>query len=205
MLELLGAILTGILSGGATGLLGVLLQRYFDYKKAQQDLEVLKLNLANAKELRQMELEAQERQAQLSAETQQRLAELDTQAREFEAQERSYQASIAGDKATYVDGGTITQLGASASRWQRFVAGLVALMLGSVDFFRGSIRPGVTTYSMVLLTLLLIWVRDLYMRSQLQLTAAQAHELAQQIVGTATYITTTSVVWWFGVRGQSQR
>lgn len=203
MLSILGALISGILSGGATGLLGLLLQKWSEHKKQQHDLEVLKVNHANAIELRKLDLEAQERIANRTAEAQERVAELEALSRETEAQERSFQASHEADKATYTPMAAVDRMAGSKSRWVRFVGGLVTLLLGLVDVLRGSIRPGVTIYVLVLLTLLVVWVQDMYARSQLVLTPAQTQELAMQIIGTVTYLCTTVTVWWFGIRGNA--
>lgn len=193
MMEFFGTLLTGILSGGATGLLGVLLQRWFDYKKQAQDIELVRINHANALEVRRLELEAQERMANRAADVQERVADLDAQAREAEAAERSYQVSMQADRATY--------LAPEAQQTSRLARWLMAV----VDFARGIIRPGVTVYALVLLTILTLWVRDMYARSLLQLTPAQTQELTMQVIGTVTYITTTVVVWWFGARPMSRK
>ncbi len=57
MLALLGTMFGSIFSGGATGLLGIVFQRYFDFKNKQQDIEVIKLNLQNAIDLKRIEIE----------------------------------------------------------------------------------------------------------------------------------------------------
>ena len=81
MFELLSTIVSGVLGGGATGLLGVLLQRFFDWRKQSQDLELLKLNNELAIQLRSLELEAAAKAATLDASVRQQMAEFDMQAR----------------------------------------------------------------------------------------------------------------------------
>lgn len=188
MIEILGSVLTGIFGGGATGLLGVLLQRYFDGKKAAQDIELTRLQLDAARETRKLELEAQERMAANAAAAQQLQAQLDAHAREVDADTAAYTASVASDRATY--------LAADAQQQSRVARWLMAV----VDTARGLMRPAVTVYSLVLLTMLAAWVRELHQRTALVLTAAQQHELTMQVVGTVIYLSTTCVVWWFGVR-----
>jgi hypothetical protein len=39
-----GALVTSILSGGATGLLGLVIQRWFDFRNRAQDLELVRIN-----------------------------------------------------------------------------------------------------------------------------------------------------------------
>jgi hypothetical protein len=193
MLALLGTIITGVMSGGATGLFGVLLQRYFDMKKQQNDLELVKVNNANALQVRQLELEAQAKMADRAADAQERVAALDTQARESEAAARDYQASMQADRATY--------LAPEAQQSSRTARILMAI----VDFMRGIIRPGVTIYVLGLETMLVLWVRDMYQRAAFTLTPAQTHDLALQIIGVVVYLATAIPVWWFGIRPSRQK
>lgn len=193
MLALLGTLLTGVFSGGATGLLGVLLQRFFDMKKQQNDLELVKLNNQNALEVRRLELDAQAKIAERGAEAQERVADLDTQAREAEAAARDYQASMQADRATY--------LAPEAQQTSRLARSLMAL----VDFARGIIRPGVTVYVLALETVLMLWVRDLYQRSLVQMTPVETHQLMHDVVGTVSYLAVTCTVWWFGIRPARQK
>ena len=50
-------ILSALISGGATGLIGVFLQRFFDFKGKQQDLELVRINNEHARLLAQMEVD----------------------------------------------------------------------------------------------------------------------------------------------------
>ena len=56
IVEILGSLITSVVGGGATGLLGLLLQRWFDARKQANDLEILKVQQAGAERLRQMEI-----------------------------------------------------------------------------------------------------------------------------------------------------
>jgi hypothetical protein len=188
MIELLGTVMTSVLGGGATGLLGVLLQRFFDMRQRHVDLEVMRLQLAAARETRLMELEAQERMADKAAAAQALQAQIDAQAREVDADAQAYAASIGADRATYL----VPE--AQGRHW------LAAAAMGFVDFVRGLTRPAITAYSLVLLTLVFIWVQGLYRSAGLTMTGAQVHELASQAVGTVFYLAVTTTVWWFGVR-----
>jgi len=50
-------ILSALASGGATGLIGVFLQRFFDFKGKQQDLELVRINNEHARLLAQMDVD----------------------------------------------------------------------------------------------------------------------------------------------------
>jgi ascorbate-specific PTS system EIIC-type component UlaA len=72
--------------------------------------------------------------------------------------------------------------------------------MGLVDGIRGLMRPAITTYTLYLLTVVFIWVRSLYEKTGVVMTAEEAHALTLQAVQTIIYLAVTTVVWWFGVR-----
>lgn len=194
MIELLGSVFTSVVGGGATGLLGVLLQRWFEHRQAQQNIEIMRLQLEAADRAQAREIEARERMADKAAAVEALQATLDAHAREVEADTAAYRASVESDRATY--------LAPQAQQTSRVARWLMAL----VDFVRGLMRPGITLYSLALLTGTAVWVQRLYERAGLAITPAQIHSLMTDVVGTVIYLSTTTVVWWFGVRpGQPPR
>ncbi len=193
MLTILGTIISGVLGGGATGLLGVLLQRFFDFKSKQQDIEVIKLNHANALALAQAESERWARRA----EADERIAEQDTLARETEADARSLVASYEHDRATYMDQG--------AQRRKGWVGAAVTLMMGIVDFTRGVLRPGLTVYLTIIVTLMFRELMLMLGARGYVFDNGEIVKLLAQIVATLLYCFTTCVVWWFGTRPPKRR
>lgn len=192
-------ILSALVSGGATGLIGVFLQRFFDYKGKQQDLELVRINNEHARLLAQMDLEkanraaeATEKVAQEQADAQIRSAELDAQAKADEAAAKAYIASVESDRATYLD--------PKAQSRSKFARAMMTL----VDSARGLIRPALTLYLAVLTTFMYHWATDIAAREGFAMSAADAAELVKTIINTLLYLTTTCIVWWFGVR-PSQR
>ncbi|GAA5184059.1 hypothetical protein GCM10025771_37190 [Niveibacterium umoris] len=185
-----------IFSGGATGLIGVLFQRYFDYKAKQQDLELVKINNEHARLLAQMDVEKANRAAQATekvaeeqAEAQVRSAELEAQARADEAAAKAYVASIDADRATYLD-----PKAQSRSKFAR-------IMMTLVDFVRGMIRPFLTIYLVIVATVMFAWARTLAApNGNSVIDPIQAATLVKSIIDTLLYLATTCVVWWFGVR-----
>jgi hypothetical protein len=188
MLGILGTLLTGVLGGGATGLLGVLLQRYFDHKNRQLDIEIVKLNHQNALALADKETE----RSRLRADADTAMAEQDTQAREAEADARSLVASFEHDKATYLD--------PAAQRRKGRVGAALSLMMGLVDFVRGVLRPGLTIYLTVIVTLMFRELMVLLGARGYVFDNGEIVKLLAQIVATLLYCFTTCVVWWFGSR-----
>lgn len=188
LLELASTVFTGVLSGGATGLLGVALQQWGDIKKRQHDFLVLKEQNQLTLQLAAQEAANRLETAKVDAASAERLAELDALAKATAAASEDYRASLASDKATYLD--------KDAQGKSRVATWLMAI----VDFLRGIIRPGITAYAMGLQTFLLFWVHDMILRSQTAMSPDLQTKLVVEVVGTTTYLVTTCTVWWFGVR-----
>lgn len=198
--ELLSSMVSGVLSGGATGLLGMGIQIYADVKRREHDLNLLRLQNEQSLKIREIDAAQQKDLANITAESADRLATLQAQARADETASADYLASQGADRATYLAAGAQDAPPPGSDPWLVRTSALTRILMAVVDTLRGLIRPGVTMYSMVLLTLMLYWVRDLYDSAGLKMTDAQAMQLAGEVITTTTYITTTVVVWWFGRR-----
>jgi hypothetical protein len=195
MIAILSMLFSSVFSGGATGLLGIFVQRYFDYQHRNQDLELVKVNNEHARLLSAMETEranraaeATENVAKTEADAQENVATTDAQAREDEAAAKSLIASYSADKAAYLD--------AAAQQQSRAARVLMAL----VDFTRGIIRPALTAYLVGVATVMFFWARKLADQYGAGFTPAQVHDLILQIVSTLLYLVVVAVVWWFGTR-----
>ena len=186
--EILGTVVTGVLSGGATGLIGIALQQWGESRKRRDDLERLKLENEQTERLAKIESDRQLAVAQLGADSAERLAEIQAEARIAEGADLNYRASLDADKASYLAPGA--QEKSRLARW----------LMAIVDAARGLIRPGATAYSLGLLTALMVWVQSMWARSGLTMTPDQTMRLTMEIIGTVTYLATTTTVWWFGVR-----
>lgn len=189
-MDILATIFSGVLGGGATGLLGILIQQWGEHKKRGHDLDVMKQQHLQTLELSRQENEQKLQLANVTTASAERLAEIQAAARAEEMSSEDYRASMDNDRARYLSP-------EAQKNW------FVIVMMGIVDFMRGIIRPGITLYGMAILTMLLTWVHDMWLRSQLNLSPDDTKKLVMEIVGTATYITVTSVVWWFGRRPEA--
>ena len=174
-------IISGVMSGGATGLIGVLIQRYFDLQNKKQDIEALKLNLAKSVELSKMESE----RARLRADA-------DMQISETEADAKVMVGSYEHDEARYIDKESMRKPGK--------ISALIMLMMGFVDFLRGSLRPGMTIYLCFLVSAMFAWVKTLAEQYGIVMTPEQVLTLITQIIATILYVFTTVTLWWFGTR-----
>lgn len=180
MLEIIGALFSSILAGGATGIFGVVVQRWADFKNKQLDIEINKSKFAHEIEMRRVDAEilAQEWAGRLS------VAETEAAGRSDVAESQAFAQSF-NEPAMY-------SANVKASKNQGWV--LVAL-----DFIRGVVRPGLTVYLCILTTLIYMQAYSLIGG---ELPPADALPLVKMIVGTVLYLTTTCVLWWFGTRNK---
>lgn len=182
MLTIIGTLISGVLSGGATGLLGVLLQRWFDLKSRDRDLTMLQLQHQQALALAQIESE----RARLRADADMMMADRAAEALEAQADSRSMVASYEADRATYLD--AASQRGSRLARW----------CFTLVDTVRGLIRPLLTAYLVAVVTWMFWWAREL--AGSAALSPGEAVQIIGQIVATLLYLATATTLWWFGSR-----
>lgn len=200
MLAILGTLLTSVMSGGATGLLGIIFQRYFDSKSKGQDIEVIRLNHANALDLKRVDIEMLDRQVagniaiaevQRDALVQQALAVERTH--EADGDVQALAASINADRATYLTPDVLK----SGGKWTAF-------FMGMVDWLRGITRPLLTVYLVVLTHLMFNWCRELAAVHGSVLSSVELKEIITLVLSTLLYLATVAVVWWFGTRPPRQ-
>lgn len=188
MLAILGTLISGVISGGATGLLGVLLQRWFDLKNRDRDIQIVQLNHQNALALAQMESE----RARIRADADMAIADREAEAKEEEAASRSLVASYEHDKANYLQ--------PDAQKRKGWVGAAVTMMMATVDFLRGALRPGLTIYLTGIVTMMFLTLMDMLKTRGHVFDNGELLTLLAQIVATLLYCFTTCVVWWFGTR-----
>jgi hypothetical protein len=183
MLELLGTIFGSIFSGGATGIIGVVAQRFADYKNKQLDMQLEKQRADNAVALRRVDAEimAQEYAARLQITT------VETAGRSDVADSESFGKSFEMEPKIYATG-KLT----NGQRWLMVI----------LDTLRGSIRPLLTIYLCVLTTMV-YWQAKALLEGK-PLEPAEALDLVKMIIGTILYLTTTCVLWWYGTRNKSE-
>ena len=187
MLDLIGTLVSSILAGGATGLLGVIAQRWADYKNKQ-------LDLALEKQRGELELAKRDKDAVIMEKEwagRTRVADVESNAKMDTAESQAFAASFQHDKATY----SVGALDKLRGWWGQ----LLRFLLGLVDVIRGVVRPGLTIYLCVITTLM---YADAHRLVGGGLTATEALDLVKMIVATVLYLTTTCVLWWFGTRNR---
>jgi hypothetical protein len=183
--EVLGQGLLAIVSGGATGLLGVIFQRVFDHWKQKQELD--KIKAQHAHEVAMKKADAEIMAQEWAART--KVAQVEGETARDVADAQAFTASLTSEPARYSEG-------VKAGKYGGF-------LLIMADVIRGIVRPGLTIY--------LAWIATaLYWDSQ-KLVAGSGFEakllvgMHQQIVFTLLYLFTTCVLWWFGTRNKGSQ
>lgn len=182
MLELLGTIFGSIFSGGATGLIGVVLQRWADYKNKQLDMQLESQRFTNTVALRKVDAEIMAQEWASKTE----MAKVEATGRENVEDAKAFAASFKLEPERYSDG-------VKPTGW---MAGLLVL----VDVCRGLVRPILTVYLCGLTTY--VWYQVRSVLAVEDLAAADVLDIWKMVVGTILYLTTTCVLWWFGTRNK---
>jgi len=165
-------------SGGITGLVGTAIGSFFTYKSKQLDIELQKEKYANEIELKKADaaIMAQE----WAARTQ--IAETTANAQVETEDAKGFTASLTSEPQRYAEG-TLTK----TQNW----------LMVFLDFFRGIIRPSLTLYLSALTTLVYLQARSLINSG---MSPEQAINLTSKIIDTVLYLTSTSILWYFGSR-----
>jgi len=178
------SLLTSIFSGGVTGLVGVIVQRFAEYKNRQLDLAANREKMAHEVALRKADAEimAQEWAART------KVAEVEATGREAVEDSKAFAVALSSEPKRYSEG-------VKPSRGQGWA--LVVL-----DIIRGIVRPALTIYLCALTTF--IYLHSRHLLNDKPIGPEQAMELLQLIIGTVLYLTTTCVLFWFGTRNKQE-
>lgn len=173
--------ITSVFTGGLTGLIGVGLQRFADYKNKQLDLQLEKQKYEH--EICLKEADAKIMQQEWAARTQ--IAQVEAESKESQADSQAFAISL-GDAPRYSEKVTST----ISQSW----------VLLCLDVFRGIIRPALTVYLCVLTTWIYMEAKTIVIAQGEALKDGEASALLKSIVATVLYLTTTCTLFWFGTR-----
>lgn len=196
MFEIISSLFTAALGGGASGLLGVFITKHFEQKKTVSDLQKLKMQLESSERIAQQEREHAAKMAQSQQNTDIHMAELRAEEHADEQATKAQIASYESDAPRF----TVNFTGDDKSPWSVATRNAVTLLMGTVDVLRGLVRPVMTVYVLYLLTAVFLWVKELYARQGVVITAAEVKDLALQCVQTIFFLVTGISTWWFGIR-----
>ena len=190
LLDVVGSVMTG----GLTGILGGAVQLLFSWLNAKaeiQKMEVqgkIQVDIITAKaQAAKTEWDARAQVAAREAEGKAAVADADAVARSNEADAK---IDLLG-KIEAPEG---------KGWWARGVKGFVWMLAGLAEVWRATMRPGLTVYLAIMVTLL-------YLEAQRMIQAMDASwhmEMAQQvyvfIVQTLLYLFGVALAWWFATR-----
>lgn len=175
-------IVSSILSGGATGIIGAAVSRYADYKTKQLDIDLQKEKFSHEIELRHadariMELEWTFKDKIASTEAQTHVEQFDSAA---------FQTALTSEPQRYSLADKLT----SSQSWWMVI----------LDFIRGIIRPGLTLYLCAITTV--VYFQSSKIIGDQSVSVQQAVDIYNQITATILYLCTTVVLFWFGCRAK---
>lgn len=79
---------------------------------------------------------------------------------------------------------------------------LLMPLFGLLDVFRGLMRPGGTTYMMIIVSMIYWEYQDMVETFAIKPTPEQVHEVHMYLIGTFAYLMITSFVFWYGDRNR---
>lgn len=173
-------IISSVLSGGITGILGAAISRFADYKTKQLDIEVQKLKFENDIALRHID----ERMLEKEWSVRDSIAVTEANSAMDIQDSKSFQTALSNEPKFYHNPSKLTR---AQNAWMVFIDGV-----------RGLIRPGLTLY-LSLITTFVYWEAGTIIKKNV-LTPEQAFDIYSQISSTILYITTCTILYWFGIR-----
>lgn len=184
-MEILTTLLASIMSGGATGLLGVALQRYADYKNAQLQMQLEKQR--GETEIAKRQIDKQITESEYAGKLKVAQSEGDT-AKDV-AETGAFGSSLLHEPDRYSNAGTLSV----GQQW----------IMVLLDAIRGAVRPLLTVYLCALTTY--VWLQVAAVLGQQQVQLAAALEVWKLVVQQILYLTTTTTLWWFGTRNKQEQ
>ncbi len=174
-----------IFSGGLTGIIGVAIQRFTEYKTKQLEVEMARDKMAH--EIDMKHADAQIMEQEWAART--KVAEVEGASHENIAAEASFNTALTSEPKRYSDETKTT----TGQEW----------MFVILDLVRGAVRPALTIYLCGITTVIYVQSKNLLGSSTF--TPDQAYNLTAQIIETVLYLTTTCVLFWFGTRNKEKK
>jgi len=189
--------------GMATGIIGNVVGGIFKYKAQKLELDIKKAG--NEHELKMVEAETaamiQESKASIAITRATVEGEIElTDAQAF------IQGQKEGNKALF-NNKWIEKLFSVTGRWKIItlpLASLIATLFGLSDFVRGMLRPALTVYLCGVTTWITMLAWRIMQQNGISLTSVQAVGIFTEITGVVTYLTISSVTFWFADRSMNK-
>jgi hypothetical protein len=176
----LGEILGMVLGGGATGLIGSAVNRYFDIQKAKSDLLLTEANHRHEREVKQIDFQIMSKEWEMRD----KIAITESEGRSDVAASEAFAASYALEPKLYSNTSLLTK---GQNAW-----------LAIVDGIRGIVRPGITAYLCIVSTA--VWMQAGAILKLQPIPIIDSINIYQQITATILFNTNMCIAWWFGSR-----
>ena len=175
-----------LVSGGITGLVGTIGGKFFDLKTKKLEMEAKKDEQAH--EVKMREADAAIMREEWAQRT--KMAEVEAAGKLAVAETEAFKKTLFLEPERYSDGvkPTIGQ-------------GWVLVLM---DAFRSIIRPGITIYLSILVTLLYLDVSKTLGAARTEISPEVLHGTLREIIDMILYLTGTCVTWWFGTRTKAK-
>lgn len=176
-------VVSSVLSGGVTGLIGVIVQKVADYKSKQLDLEIGAQKISGEIEMKKVDLQimAQEWASRT------KIADIESASVEAQGANVAFSSALTSEPKLYSNPTNYSH----AQEW-------LALFL---DVLRGLVRPVLTLYLCVLTTMV-YWQAKEMMGGFVD--PAKSLDVLTLTVSTILYLMTTCVLFYFGTRNQQR-
>jgi len=188
-----------VIFGGITGLIGSVVGGIFKYKTMKAQIELKKAEHSHSLQMVKAESDA------MIAEARANIAITRAQvegAVDLEDAKAYVQSQKEGNKQMF-SSAWVEKLFSVKGKWQIItlpLAMIVAVLFGFTDFLRGILRPALTIYLCGATTWVTHMAWTIMQANHIGLTSMQASEIFMQVTSIVTYLTVSSVCWWFGDR-----
>ena len=182
-------ILTSIIGGGLTGLIGNALTSFTSYKMQK---------LKNDHDAKMAELDMQT--IRLEAEMQVKITAAETGGKIELADMDALKTSLKDTQKPLFQESYMEKL--TKSPWTAWIGAILSFLFGMVDFLKHIARPALTYYLMGVSTWITIvaWQTLETTTGTTPLTTAEAYGLFDKIITIMVYLTVSCVSWWFADR-----
>lgn len=187
-------ILENILTGGASGLLGVVTGLVGNALTSYTNLKTQKLK--NDHEIKMVEVETNAMIAETEANL--KITEKQIEGDLLKAEEANYSTVLKeGNKQLLSDNVLLKMY---SSPWTAWIGVVISFLLGFLDVIKGFMRPGLTIYLVVLTSYITIYSKEILESKQELMTIVAAQELFSSVTQIIIYLTVSTVTWWFADR-----
>jgi hypothetical protein len=170
--------------GGITGLIGSALTAIFNYKTK-------KIEFAHQVSLKELDIQLAEKEHEFALQQ----TSIEAEAVVEKAAEATLQASYAHDRATY-----FTPFAGVIEKYP-WLGIPFAILFALIDALRGLIRPSMTVYMVILVTVMYLQgVRLLEAQGYEAIATDSAMIFVHRLIDLVIYLTATIMAWWFGDR-----